>query len=297
MKVGVVLMLEGDAAAGPTYREVRSLAVQAEQAGFDSIWIYDHLLFRNEESTKGQWECFTFLAALAEVTQCVELGTLVACTAFRNPAMLAKIAVTLDEVSDGRFTLGIGAGWNKTEFRAFGLPYDHRVDRFEEALQIIVPLLRAGRVDFAGHYAAARDCEMVPPGPRGGSMPLLIGASGPRMLRLAAQYADNLNTGFDIEDPEQKERRAIEAACVAVGRDPATLPISIPFWAAFPDLGEIPPHMHDSVYRTPEELAAKLQVHDRAGLDHLMFDFRPNSAASLARLSEALRLFRGTTAA
>ncbi len=294
MKVGVVLMLEGDAAAGRKYREVRALAVQAEEAGFDSIWIYDHLLFRNGESTKGQWECFTFLAALAEVTKRVELGTLVACTAFRNPAMLAKIAVTLDEVSDGRFTLGIGAGWNETEFRAFGLPYDHRVDRFEEALQIIAPLLREGRVDFAGRYAAAHDCEMVPPGPRQGRMPLLIGASGPRMLRLAAEYADNLNTGIDIGDPEQKERRAIAAACADAGRDPSTLPVSIPFWAAFPDLGAIPSHMQASVYRTPEELADRLQAHERASLDHLMFDFRPNTAASLARLAEALRLYRGT---
>jgi len=294
MKVGVVLILEGDDTSAPSYREIRALARQAEEAGFDSVWIYDHLLFRSPESTKGQWECFTFLAALAAITERVELGTLVACTAFRNPAMLAKIAITLDEISGGRFTLGIGAGWNEAEFRAFGLPYDHRVDRFEEAVQIIAPLLREGRVDFVGNYAAAHDCEMLPPGPRQGRMPLMVGANGPRMLRLAAQYADSINTAYDIHDPTHKHRRAIDAACADVGRDPATLPISIPFWAAFPDLGEIPPHMNDSVYREPEELAGILRANDRAGLDHIMLDFRPNTSASLARLAEALRLYRGS---
>jgi alkanesulfonate monooxygenase SsuD/methylene tetrahydromethanopterin reductase-like flavin-dependent oxidoreductase (luciferase family) len=100
------------------------------------------------------------------------------------------MAVTLDEVSGGRFILGIGAGWNEPEFRAFGLPFDRRVDRFEEALQIIVPLLREGRVDFQGRYYSARDCELAPRGPRSGGPPVVIGAQQPRMLRLAARYAD-----------------------------------------------------------------------------------------------------------
>lgn len=295
MKVGVILTVEGDTTSAPRYRQIRALAVQAEAAGFDSIWIYDHLLFRSPETITGQWECFTILAALAEATERVELGTLVACTAFRNPALLAKMAVTLDEVSGGRFTLGIGAGWNAAEFRAFGFPYDHRVDRFAEALQIIAHLLRQGCVDVVGDYAEARDCALVPQGPRPGHLPLLIGASGPRMLRLAAQYADCLNTGYDIHDPEQQQRRAIDAACADAGRDPATLPISLPFWVAFPDLGAIPPHMHDSVYRTPQELADHLRAHDRAGLDHLMVDVRPNSPASVDRLAEALHLYQAAT--
>jgi alkanesulfonate monooxygenase SsuD/methylene tetrahydromethanopterin reductase-like flavin-dependent oxidoreductase (luciferase family) len=295
MKIGVVLMVEGDATSAPRYREIRDLAIQAETAGFDSIWLYDHLLFRSAESTHGQWECFTFLAALAEATRRVELGTLVACTAFRNPAMLAKLAVTLDEVSGGRFTLGIGAGWNETEFQAFGLPYDHRVDRFAEAIQIIAPLLREGHVDFAGTYAQARNCEMLPPSPRQGRMPLMVGASGPRMLRLAAQYATNINTGYDVHDPEPKQRRAIEAACADVGRDPATLSISVPFWATYPDLGEVPPAMQAASYPTAQDLADSLRAHERAGIDHLMIDFRPNTAACLERITEALHLYRSNT--
>ena len=137
MKVGVVLLIEGNEQFGvPNYRHVRDLALRAEQAGLDSIWLYDHLLFRfNDDPPIGHWECFTFLAGLAEAAQSIALGTLVACTAFRHPTVLAKMATALDEVSAGRFTLGVGAGWNEPEFSAFGLPFDHRVSRFEEALQ------------------------------------------------------------------------------------------------------------------------------------------------------------------
>ena len=138
----------------------------------------DHLLFRQSPTdnaiqvempagkTRGAWEAWTVLCALAAATSRIELGPFVACNSFRNPALLAKMAVTLDEVSDGRLVLGIGAGWHEPEYHAFGYPYDHRVGRFEEALQIIAPLLREGRVDFEGRYYQARDCEIAPRGPR-----------------------------------------------------------------------------------------------------------------------------------
>src|SRR5215469_4876315 len=129
-----------------SYETIRAVAQQAEADGFDSIWLADHLLYRDPGApTRGIWECWTMLAALAEATQRVELGTLVLCNAFRHPAILAKMATTLDEVSHGRLILGLGAGWNEPEYRAFGLPFDHRVDRFEEALQIIRPLLQDGQ--------------------------------------------------------------------------------------------------------------------------------------------------------
>ena len=126
-----------------------------------------------------------------------------ACTGFRNPAILAKMADTLDEVSDGRVVLGLGAGWHEPEYHAFGIPYDHRVGRFEEALAIIVPLLREGRVDFQGQYYQARDCVLAPRGPRAGGPPILIGAQRPRMMALAARYADVLRRGL----PSRRERR------------------------------------------------------------------------------------------
>jgi alkanesulfonate monooxygenase SsuD/methylene tetrahydromethanopterin reductase-like flavin-dependent oxidoreductase (luciferase family) len=291
MDVGIVLLIEGNEEVGfPRYREVRDFARQAEAAQLDSLWVYDHLLF-GSDPPKGQWECFTFLPALAEATERIQLGTLVACTAFRNPAMLAKIAITLDEVCNGRFTLGLGAGWNQREFDAFGFPFDHRVDRFEEALKIIVPLVRDRKVDYQGQYAQANNCEMVPQGPRPGGVPIMIGATGPRMTRLTAQYADSINTGVDLSNPA-KTFEQVAVACAEFGRDTSSLPITTPVWTAFPDLGLIPDHMRESTYSSAAEVADVLKAYDQAGVAHVMLDFKPNNSAALARVIEALKLYR-----
>jgi alkanesulfonate monooxygenase SsuD/methylene tetrahydromethanopterin reductase-like flavin-dependent oxidoreductase (luciferase family) len=197
MKIGLVLIIaeRKELKRAFSYQETREIAQRAESTGFDSLWLYDHMLYRSEgEPTIGIWECWTFLSALADATQHVELGTLVACNSFRNPALLAKMAITLDEVSQGRLILGIGAGWNKPEYDAFGWPFDHRVSRFEEALQIIRPLLKGGKVDFEGKYYQAHDCEIKPYGPRAGGPPLMIGSFGERMLSLTVKYADLWNT-------------------------------------------------------------------------------------------------------
>lgn len=290
MQVGLVLLIEGNEQNFPRYTEIRQLAREAEAAAFDSLWFYDHLLFREESGPKGQWECFTLLAALAEATQQIQLGTLVACTPFRNPAMLAKIASALDEVSQGRFVLGLGAGWNEAEFKAFGYPFDHRVDRLEEALQIIRPLLQKGKVDFRGRYHTALDCVNLPtrslPGPL-----LMLGASGPRMMRLAARYADSINTGFDLNNSTASKVK-LAAACQAEGRDPATLELTTTMWAAFPDLGSTPPWMNESTYAAAEPIADRLLAYHEQGLHHVMVDFQPNNAAGLARMAEALAIYR-----
>jgi len=210
-----------------SYDTVRAVAQQAEADGFDSIWLADHLLYRNPgEPTRGIWESWTVLSALAEATERVELGTLVTCNTFRNPAILAKIATTADEVSHGRIILGIGAGWNEPEYEAFGLPFEHRVGRLEEALQIIRPLLREGYVDFKGQYYQVRNCEIAPRGPRKEGPPLMVGGEGPRMLRLTAKYADLWNTGYMGSPETMVERIAwIETA----GRLGATrLPLGSP---------------------------------------------------------------------
>ncbi|HYN90104.1 MAG TPA: LLM class flavin-dependent oxidoreductase [Ardenticatenaceae bacterium] len=290
MKVGVVLIIEGSEQVGfPRYREVRERALLAEQRGFDSLWVYDHFLFRGDGSPVGQWESLTFLAALAEATERIGLGTLVAATPFRNPAVLVKIATALDEISAGRFVLGVGTGWNQGEFDAFGFPFDRRVDRFEETLKIIAPLLREGRVDFQGEYARAVNCEDLPRGPRPAGPPLMVGASGPRMLRLAAQYADWINTGYSPDDPTE-QRAALDAACRDVGRDPATLTVTTVMWAAFPDLGRIPDHMKESTYASVEAVAERLRAYQRVEVAHVMVDVQPNNEAALERLGAALRL-------
>src|SRR5262245_19852203 len=125
----------------PHWSDLAALAQLAEDVGFDSVWVPDHLLFRFPGvATGGAWECWSLLAALAAVTSRVALGPIVTCTAYRNPALLAKIAATVDEISGGRLILGLGAGWHEPEYHAFGYPFDHRFDRFEEALTIITGL-------------------------------------------------------------------------------------------------------------------------------------------------------------
>ena len=169
MKIGVVInhLEDPDSGATPAYSDIREMAQAAEVGGLDSIWLFDHLLFRfDNQATRGIWECWTLLSALAEATKRVELGTLVLCNSFRNPALLAKMAHTLDHVSGGRVILGVGAGWHKPEFEAFGSPFDRRVDRLEEALQILNPLLKGERAKFAGTHYQARDCIITPLGPR-----------------------------------------------------------------------------------------------------------------------------------
>jgi len=170
---------------------------RAERIGLDSVWVGEHLLYRYPDGEeRGPWEAWSQLAALAEATQRVEIGPLVACTSFHNPALLAKQAATLDEISGGRLILGLGAGWNEVEYRAFGIPYDHRVSRFEEAFTIIRSLLRDGHVDFSGRYYAARDCTLIPRGPRPEGPPLMIGSTGARMLHITLPHVDAWNAWF-----------------------------------------------------------------------------------------------------
>lgn len=279
-----------------SYDSIRAVAQQAEADGFDSIWLADHLLYRNPgEPTRGIWECWTVLAALAEATRRMEIGTLVLCNSFRNPAILAKMATTADEVSDGRLILGIGAGWNEPEYAAFGLPFDHRVDRFEEALQIIKPLLREGYVDFEGRYYQARNCEDVPRGPRAEGPPLMVGTSGPRMLKLTAQYADLWNTGYMGKPETMAEPFAkIEAACRAVGRDPQTIGVTALIGLWFPEFQATKPRFFDDpLVGSAEEIAEAIRGYAELGVQHIMFQIEPYTAETIRRLTVALQLYRG----
>ena len=154
---------------------MRDLASTAEAIGLDTLLLPDHLIYRLPElpNMRGSWEAMSMAAALAAVTTNVELGHLVLSTSWRNPALVAKMADTIDEISGGRFTLGLGAGWHEPEFTAYGFPFEHRFARFEEAVQIIHGLLHHGHVDFEGTYYNARDCELHPRGPRPDGLPIL----------------------------------------------------------------------------------------------------------------------------
>jgi probable F420-dependent oxidoreductase len=282
-----------------TYDSIKTVARQAETDGFDSIWLPDHFLYRYpDQPTRGIWECWTMLAALAEATRSIEIGTLVTCNSFRNPAVLAKMATTVDEVSQGRLILGIGAGWNEPEYSAFGLPFDHRVGRFEEALQIIRPLLREGHVDFTGRYYQARNCDVVPRGPRPEGPPLMVGCEqkSPRMLKLTARYADLWNTGYMGKPDTMAEPMAkIQAACRTVGRDPTTLGITAFIGLWFPDLQAKKPSFFDNpLTGTVEEIATAMRGYAELGVQHVMFQLEPYTSEARRRLTEAVQLYRRT---
>jgi alkanesulfonate monooxygenase SsuD/methylene tetrahydromethanopterin reductase-like flavin-dependent oxidoreductase (luciferase family) len=300
MKVGVIMPIAEDDAthATPSYADIRAIALQAEAAGFDSIWIFDHMLFRfPEQPTGGIWEAWTLLVALAEATKRVQLGTLVLCTPFRNPAVLAKMADTLDEVSAGRLILGLGAGWHQPEFDAFGIPFDHKVDRFEEALQIIVPLLREGKVDFPGTYYSAPNCELRPRGPSARGPEILIASFKPRMLKLTARYADSWNTAWLGLPTKLPERRApLAAACAEEGRDPATLAITVGVTVIYTAPGETPekpPEPDKALFGSPADVASGLRAYAEQGVAHVICALEPTTAESLAWFAEALEIFRG----
>jgi alkanesulfonate monooxygenase SsuD/methylene tetrahydromethanopterin reductase-like flavin-dependent oxidoreductase (luciferase family) len=164
--------------------EYVAMARAAEEVGFDSIWVGDHLLYRsNGGLERGPWEAWTLLAGLATVTERIGLGPLVACTAFHVPGVLAKVAATVDELSGGRLVLGLGAGWNEPEFRAFGIPFDHPASRFEEAFEIVRRLLDGDRVTFEGRFHRVEDAVLLPRPPR--RPPLMIGSIGERILSIA----------------------------------------------------------------------------------------------------------------
>ena len=205
--------------------EMVAMARAAEDAGFDSIWLGDHLLYDLPDgSVRGPWEVWTALAALAGVTERVELGPLVASTSFHAPAMLAKLAATVDAISGGRLILGLGAGWNQREYTAFGFPYDKRVSRFEEAFTIIRELLRTGRSDFRGAYYEVADCVLDPRPVRPGGPPLMLGSVSPRMMRIGLPHVDAWNVwwsdyGNDAEGFAAVRTR-VEDAIEQAGRAP-----------------------------------------------------------------------------
>src|SRR3954452_14216528 len=197
--------------------EYLDLARRAESAGYDSIWVGDHLVYDLPDgSTRGPYEAWTTLAAIAAVTERVEIGPLVASAGFHAPAMLAKQAATVDAISQGRLVVALGAGWNRREFDAFGFPYDRRVARFEEALAIIAPLLRQGRTTFHGQYYDVDDCVLDPRPVRSGGPPIMLGSNSPRMLSIGLPVVDSWNVWWSIYDNSVERYAEIKAEVDAV---------------------------------------------------------------------------------
>jgi alkanesulfonate monooxygenase SsuD/methylene tetrahydromethanopterin reductase-like flavin-dependent oxidoreductase (luciferase family) len=297
VKIGLMLPIaETDSGVILRYGEIRDAALQAERDQFDSIWIADHLLFEWDGQRRGIWESWTLVSALAEATTRIELGTLVMCTAFRNPALLAKMADAVDEVSEGRLILGLGAGWHEPEFSAFGYPFDHLASRFEDALRIVAPLVRGDVVDYQGVYERAVECVSLPRGPRPNGPPILIGASRPRMLRLTAELADAWNTCWLGRAAELPQRLAeLHAACSDVGRDPATLDVTVGQTVTTPASNQNRDESDSAgrfEFTSAEELAGEWQQFEEQSVAHLIVWPQPYESECLQLATAALRNYR-----
>jgi F420-dependent oxidoreductase-like protein len=208
-----------------------SVARQAERLGFESAWVFDH--FQTEPDPKDEltFESFTTLAALAALTDRVRLGHVVICTAFRNPALTAKMIGTLDVISGGRMELGIGAGWKEDEWRAYGYGFPDtktRLATLRDHLEVISRMLATGHATFAGEHASVTDAINVPRGLQEPRVPIMVGGNGPNVTwRLAARFADELNLDWLSPDEVTDARPLIASRCEEIGRDPATLRLSV----------------------------------------------------------------------
>ena len=231
------------------------------------------------------------------------------CTGFRNAALLAKMAATLDHVSGGRLILGVGAGWHDPEYEAFGYPTDHKVGRFEESLAVITSLIREGQATLDGRYVTARNALLRPPARP--DLPILVAAKGPRMLELTARHADAWNLAwFGLPDERlARVREELAQACERVGRDPATLGITVGITVRYPELAttELATATKDpaptepaastspALSGTPDEIAAGLTAHAAAGADHLIAALEPATPATLAAFAQAVARYRAAS--
>jgi len=267
--------------------ELAAMARAAEEVGFDSVWVGDHLLYR--DPVRGPWDAWTTLAWLAGITERVELGPLVACTGFHPPGPLARMAAATHELSGGRLVLGLGCGWNEVEFRAFGLPFDHLVSRFEEAFTIVRGLLAGEHVTFHGRYHDVDDAVLLPKPAT--SPKLMLGANAPRMLSIGLPHVDSWNTWFsrygNTVEGFAAENAGIDAAAERAGRDPATLERSACVFVSVESAGVR--NNDEDVEPVPADaLAAHLQALADAGADEAILVADPITEASIRSLGTVI---------
>jgi probable F420-dependent oxidoreductase len=283
-------------------REVRwpeyvAIARAAEAVGFDSIWVGDHYLYRGDgRRERGPLEAWTLLAGLGAVTERVSIGPLVACLGFHHPAVLAKAAATVDELSGGRLVLGVGAGWNRTEFDAFGIPFDHRVSRFEEAFDILRRLLAGERVTAEGAWHRVDDAVLLPRPAR--TPPLMVGSTGARVLAATLPHVRTWNTWFDwygnTAEGFAAKRGEIDAACERAGRDPRTLERSACVLVRLGEGGERRPEAGVTPLEgSLDAIGTGLRAIAEAGADDLILVLDPITEGSVRTLGPIVRDLRG----
>jgi probable F420-dependent oxidoreductase len=303
VKIGMYLPHWNEAMDGepPAWADIVETARAAEDAGFDSVWVIGHHSLRfTDGSAWTLWDPWSVLAGVAASTNRIELGPLVSCTAYRHPALIAKAAAAVDAISGGRLVVGLGGGYFDAEFRALGIPIDHRVDRFAEAVVIIRSLLREGTADHEGRHYRARDFSMGIPPARPAGPPILIGAAKPRMMRLAARHADLWNGWLPFSiDPIgdlRTMRRELDDACVETGRDPGTLGRTVAVAASL--LGRriaYGPHEMSPIGREPGEIGEALQALAEEGAEHVQICLAPPTPEGIEALAPVLTTVGGTS--
>lgn len=294
MRVGIALPIgeRGPERRAHPYQELREMAVAAEQGGADSIWVADHLFYDNDGELRGMWEAMSVLAALADATTRVELGPLVMCVPFRNPGLIAWISNTIDEISGGRFVVGLGSGWHAPEFEAFDYNFARRVSVFDESLQVIVPLLREGKSDFNGDFAKGV-AELRPAGPRAskGGPPVLIAGTKPRMMALVAKHADRWNSvWYGLPTDEFRgERRDLQAACAAIGRDPNEIEVSAGLIIS--DQSGLP-NDKEQLFGNADQIAEGMAKWRDEGVTEIICAMQPASVEQVGKIMEAAQRVR-----
>ena len=283
------------------FPELLEMARTAEAVGFDSLWLGDHLLYELEVGDRGPWEVWTSLAAIAAATTTIQLGPLVASTSFHAPAMLAKLATTVDAISQGRLILGLGAGWNRREYDAFGFPYDRRVSRFEEAFTIVRTLLRDGQIDFHGTFHDIDRCVLSPRASESGP-PIMIGSIGDRMLDITLPHVDAWNMwwsqyGNSVEG-FAREKERVDQLIAAAGRPPGSVAATAAVLVQLHDgVGRQMGDYDDVETVTPltgsvDELADQLRAFESAGAAHVQLVIDPITRHSIEWLGDVITAFR-----
>ncbi len=273
----------------PRFNDLLELSDAAAGAGFDMLWFADHFSFPSDEGLRGAWEAWTLIAAIAARVPEVHLGPMVACTGYRNPGVIAKMAEMIDEISGGRFILGLGAGWQKDEYRQFGLPFEPRVSRFEEAIRIIHGLLRHGEANVQGEFYQANEARNLPRGPRPEGAPILVGSSSPRMLGLLATYGDAWDTGWGGDTDGLKAKVArFETAMRDAGRDPGTVVRSVSVGFAGEGFSGDPSTVFEG---SDEEKVELLDSMVAMGFGHLRISLQPMSAGAIEAFAPVIEAF------
>lgn len=292
MRIGLINQLHGrPGESQPTWNGILERARAAEELGFDIFVFEDAFLYRGESATDGVWESMTVAAALAASTSRIEIGQSVVNTPYRQPALLASMATSLDEISAGRYVLGMGAGNTPdSDYRALGIPIDHRYSRFAEAIHLVHSLLKEGKAEFEGEYYRVADSELVlrGPGPRGPR--INIAAGGEKMLGLVARYADEWNWwGWD-ETVEEIDARftpiidSLDALCETEGRDPATLGRTLDLYAVVAPGLESDQGFANPVTGTADEITATILELGGLGFDEIRVDVFPKSVEALSAM-------------